>query len=173
MKVKRLIVLSILVALSLLLHSVEGMIPAFLPIPGFRLGLANLVLLFVLFFYDYKSYVFSLFLKVMLVPLVSNGFSIQFFMSLSGSLFSLAITTLCYFLIKGSIYSISSFSSLAHTFGQLFCYGLFFSTFEIFFYIIILGPLALLSGTLMAILTKAVILRLPKTIQSDEKKRRN
>lgn len=161
-----------MVALSVLLHYVETFIPSFLPIPGLRLGLANIITLFVLYFYDYKSYVFVLLLKVLFIPLISNGFGIQFFMSLSGSILSLLITTLLYHLVKPSIYSLSSISSLFHICGQLLAYAIFFNTFYIFSYIIVLGPISLITGFIIALFCSILIKRLPKTILSDEKKRR-
>ena len=172
MKTKRIVTLSLMIATSVLLHYLESLIPSFLPIPGFRIGLANIITLFVLYYFDYKSYLFVLIAKVMFVPLISSGFGIQFFMSMTGSLCSLFITTLLYFLIKPSIYALSSISALFHTFGQLLAYAIFFNTFYIFGYLSILGPLSLLSGILMAILCAILLKRLPDTFKKEEQKRR-
>lgn len=170
---KRLVTLSLLLALSVLLHFVEGLIPPIVPIPGYRIGLSNIILLFSLYYYDLKSYSFLLVCKVFLVALISSGFSVQFFLSLSGSILSFTATIITYYLIKGSIYSISTVSALSYTLGQLIAYAIIFDTFPIFMYIIIIGPLSMISGIIMAILTAYLLKRLPDNFKSDEKNRRN
>lgn len=172
MRTRRLVSLSLLVGLSVLLHYLEGFVPPLLPIPGFRLGLANIITLFALYYYDGKSYLFVTVTKVLLVALISSGFSVQFFMSLSGSLFSAAISLMLFYLVKGSIYSLSSLASLFHTIGQLFAYALFFNTFYIFSYILILGPLSLLTGTVMALICSILIKRIPARFKNEERIRR-
>ncbi len=172
MKTKRIVTLSLMVAMSVLLHYLESLIPSFLPIPGFRLGLANIITLFALYYFDFPSYVFVLVLKVLFVPLISGGFSIQFFMSLTGSVASFMITTLLYFFIRPSIYSLSSLSALFHTIGQLLAYAIFFGTFQIFTYVSILGPLSLLTGIFMAIICSILLRRIPDAFKMEERKRR-
>ena len=170
---QRVVTLALMIALSVMLHYVEGFIPSFLPIPGFRLGLANIITLFVLYYYDAPSYIFTLLSKTLLVALVSSGFGVQFMMSLGGSLLSMAVTLLLYYLVKPSIYGVSALSSLFHTIGQLFVYALFFNTFYIFSYLSILGPLALVTGVIMALLCSLLIHRLPASFRKEERVRRS
>ncbi|MDD7329003.1 MAG: hypothetical protein PUG97_04505, partial [bacterium] len=63
-------------------------------------------------------------------------------------------------------------ASLFHTLGQLLCYGLFFNTFYIFGYLVILGPLSLLTGFLMALLVTFLIQRIPQSFLAEERIRR-
>ena len=172
MKTKRLVTLSMFIGLSILLHWVESLFPPFLPIPGFRLGLANLILLFVLYYFDGVSYFFAVISKVMLVALVSQGFSVQFFMSLSGSFLSMGIALILYLFVKPSIYGVSLVSALFHTLGQLFAYALFFNSFYIFTYLTVLGPLSLASGGIMAFLSSVLLSRIPAFYKEEEKVRR-
>ena len=172
MKTKRMVTLAIFVALSVLLHWVESLIPALLPIPGFRLGLANIILLFVLFYYDGPSYIFTMLVKILLVAAISSGFGVQFFMSMGGSLLSMLITLLLYYVIKPSIYATSALSALGHTLGQLFVYALFFNSFYIFSYLSILGPLSLVTGVIMALICAILIRRIPTSFRKEERVRR-
>ena len=55
-KTKRMTTITMLIALSIIFHMVESMIPIPLPVPGFRLGLANIVGLVA--FYLFNSRVF-------------------------------------------------------------------------------------------------------------------
>lgn len=160
------------IALSVGLHFLESLIPSFLPVPGFRLGLANIVTLFVLYYYGGISYVFVRRVKVMLVPLISSGFGINFFMSLSGTILCTTISLTLYYLVRPSIYSVSLFGSLFHTIGQLIAYALFFSTPYIFYYICILGPLSLLTGIVRAIINALLLKKIPSSFRTRERKRR-
>ena len=172
MKTRRLVLLAMMTALSVGLHYIESLIPPFLPIPGFRLGLANIITLFVLFYYDGPSYVFVTLVKVILVALITSGFGPAFMMSLTGSILSMAISLFLYYVVKPSVYATSVFGSLFHTLGQLLAYSIMFSTFYIFSYLTILGPLSIATGAVMAILVAILVYRLPASFRKEEKKRR-
>ena len=157
-----------MLGLSVALHYLESLIP-FALIPGFKLGLSNIVALFVLYYYGGPSFLFVNAMKVVLVGAISTGFiSPSFFMSLSGTMLSSFVSLLLYYLVKTSIYGTSIVSSLFHILGQLLAYGLFFEN----FYVVVLGPLSLVTGALMALLCSILIRRLPDIYKLEEKKRR-
>lgn len=162
-----------LLALSVAIHYLESLIPDIVPIPGFRMGLANVVGLFVLYYYGGLSYLFVLFLRVILVGAISTGFGISFLMSLSGAVLSSAVSLLLYYLVKPSIYILSMASALAHTIGQLVAYAIFFASPYIFTYVMILGPLSLATGLLLAFFVRLLVQRLPRSFLLEEKKRRS
>ena len=54
-KTKRMTTITMLIALSIIFHMVESMIPIPLPVPGFRLGLANIVGLFTYSIHEFLS----------------------------------------------------------------------------------------------------------------------
>lgn len=168
----RLASLSILSALSVALHLIEMLIPQFVPIPGFRLGLANLVTLFVLYYYDVLSYIFVSVLKVTLVALLTTGFGINFLMSLSGTFLCSIVSIILFKTLKPSPIGLSSISSVFHTIGQLLFYGLFFNTMYIFSYIVFLGPLSILSGILIGFIVSSLLNGVPKTFKNEEKIKR-
>ena len=159
-------------ALSVGLHYLESLIPSFVPVPGFRLGLANIVSLFVLYYYGGASYAFVRAVKTLIVALISTGFSIAFFRSLTGTILSVIISLLLYYLVKPSIYSVSLFGSLFHTIGQLIAYAIFFSTPYIFYYIIRLGPISLVTGILRAVIDSILLKKIPRSFRRSEIKRR-
>ncbi|MFA6624838.1 MAG: Gx transporter family protein [Bacilli bacterium] len=172
MKTRRMVSLAFFIALAIALHYVESFIPTLLPIPGFRLGLSNIVSLFVLYYYGGFSFIFVVVVRVLLVALISTGFGPSFFMSVGGSLSSILISLLLFYVVKSSIYSLSVSSALFHSIGQLIAYAIFFSTPYIFVYLTILGPLSMLTGYLMALLVKILIKRLPSFFRVEERKRR-
>jgi uncharacterized membrane protein len=91
---------------------------------------------------------------------------------MGGSLLSMLITLLLYYVIKPSIYATSALSALAHTLGQLFIYALFFNSFYIFTYLSILGPLSLVTGVIMALICAILIRRIPASFRKEERVRR-
>lgn len=172
MKTRRLVSLAFLLGLGVALHYLEGLIPFDL-IPGFRLGLSNIVSLFVLYYYGGPSFLFVTYCRVVLVGAISSGFaSPSFLMSLSGAVLSSLLSLLLYYTSLTSIYGTSILSSLFHVLGQLLAYALFFSTFSIFSYVLFLGPLSLVTGALIALLCSILIKRLPSFFRLEEKKRR-
>lgn len=172
MNTRRLVSLSLMAALSIALYYLESLIPPIVPVPGVKLGLANLIFLFVLYYYDGPSYLFVVIVKVLVVALIGQGFGITFLMSAFGSLLSVGITLLLYYSVKPSIFALSSASSLFHVLGQLLAYAIFFENFYIYSYLAILGPLALGMGALIGLLDYFLILRLPQSFRNEEKKRR-
>jgi len=169
MQTRRIVSLAFLTALSVVLHYVESFIPY--PIPGFRIGLANIIGLFTLFYYGGPSYVFVTLARVLLGGLFS-GFGVSFLMSLAGSALAMGISLLCYYVFRNSVWGTSLPASALHTIGQLLVYALFFDTPYIFTYLALLGPLSLLTGALSALLSTLLIARLPDRFRSEEKARR-
>ena len=87
MKTKKLTVLALSVALAMILSFVESQIPAFVPIPGVKIGLANIVVVFALYKLSWKEAVGISLLRVFLVS-VLFGHAASFFYSFAGAVFS-------------------------------------------------------------------------------------
>ena len=82
---RKLTTLSILIALATVIHTVEYYIPNPLPIPGAKLGLANVITLITLLILDFKSGLIVSSLRVILASLiVGTLFSFGFIMVFSG-----------------------------------------------------------------------------------------
>jgi heptaprenyl diphosphate synthase len=71
---RRLVFLSLLVALGTVLHVVEGMLLVPLPLPGVKLGLANIVTLFALHLYGFRAGMAVAMARVFLGSLLSGVF---------------------------------------------------------------------------------------------------
>lgn len=170
LKIYRLVLLAFLLALSVLLHYLESFIPV--PVVGFRFGLANIPLLFALYYYGYLYYLGLLVLKLFFVAILFTGFGPSFFMALGGSLLAAIIGFICYKLVKNSIYATSICQSIGHAIGQIAAYMLFFMTPSIALYLVILAPISMVTGFLVALFVKVIITRLPRSFKESEKKRR-
>lgn len=168
---KKLVTLALFIALSFSLHYLESLIPPIVPIPGFRIGLSNLITLFVLYYYGGFSFLFVVLCKTLLVAILTNGFSIPFLMSLGGSFLSSLVALLLYKTLWPSCYTVSLYSSFFHVIGQLLVYALFFRTFYIFRYFLFLGPLSLVTGYLIAFVDNILLKRIPASFKEENRRR--
>ena len=100
-KLKRLMIIAMMLAMAIIVNYMESFIPVF--IPGVRLGLANVIILLMIYeFKFYEALIVNL-LRIFIVSLLRGTFlSPVFFMSLSGGMLSLIVMFL-FSKIKGSV----------------------------------------------------------------------
>lgn len=118
---KKLAVIAMLVAQATALHYLESLFPNPLPIPGVKLGLANIITLVALVVFDFKTAMQITILRTILGSLLAGTlFGMGFFMSFAGSVTATIIMALVlrFFNILG-IVSISILGAIAHNIGQL------------------------------------------------------
>lgn len=118
--VKQMTLCAILISMALVLSYIERFISLqmFVPLPGIKLGLANVVTLMALFFLGTRSAFTILILRCILGAVFGGGISGLAF-SLTGGVF--AMTVMCIFKhCKGiSIYGVSVLGAAAHNIGQI------------------------------------------------------
>lgn len=162
-QIKRLTALAMFLAISVVLHYVESLIPVFIPVPGVKLGLANSIGLLVLYFFNRKDFVFLGFLRVLLVGLISTGiFTSAFFLSLSGWLLSTIIVLILSSSKNISIYPLSVCSSIFHGIGQVGCAAILYGSIYMMGYLPIILIAGCITGLLIAILSALTIRQLEK-----------
>ena len=109
-----------LLSFSIVLSILESFVPLFNGfIPGFKLGLANIIVLIVLYKYDIRDVFFVSILRVIVVGILRTGlFSINFFFSLFGALFS-CVSMVIFKKTKLSMIGVSIIGSIFHGIGQV------------------------------------------------------
>lgn len=117
--VQRLVSISLLVTMAAVLHIFEGLLPA-LPVPGARLGLANIITLVAIILYGAGSGLTVSVGRIALALAISFNIT-GFAMSLVGGLLSwLAMFLLVKYLAKHfNLVGISLAGAVAHNCGQL------------------------------------------------------
>ena len=139
----------LLFALAMALSFVEGtlVIPGLMP--GMKLGLANIVVMYALFFMGGKQALVLDLLKALFVFLVS-GWTAGF-LSLCGGLFSLLVMWVLYyhFPVQPTWFILSVCGALAHNVGQLLGAGVILSSAMSLYY----APVMLVFGLIMGSLT--------------------
>lgn len=120
MKTKKLTYITMLVAIAIIFHMVEGMIPIPIPIPGFKLGLANIVGLIALYKFDSKVMLGVNFMRVMIASLLRGMiFGTGFWLSLCGVTLSSFAAIIAKKKSPMSIFGVSIASSVFHVIGQM------------------------------------------------------
>lgn len=119
MKVKKLVLLSLLTAIALTIFLVEAQIPSLVPIPGVKLGLANIVTVFAVFAVGSWEGVAVLVCRVFLGAVFSGNFSTIFY-SGAGGLCAIAVTAaLKRILTVRQLWVAGALGAVAHSVGQM------------------------------------------------------
>ena len=150
--------MGILTAGAIIIAILESFIPS-IGIPGVKLGLANIVILIILYEIGIVEAVIVDLLRVLLVGLLRGTFaSMGFLMSLTGAVFSLGIMILFYLLIKQlSIVAVSTIGSLFHVFGQIIIAIIFLGSGYVLFYLPVIALSAIITGVLVGIVARLII----------------
>lgn len=149
MKLKHLTVLSLYVTLSLAVYAAESVIPPLVPLPGIKLGLANIITLILLRRHSLKDAALVLTVRILLSALLF-GQLLSFFYSLSGGFFSLfAMFFTCRLLHKKLNFLTGAVGGLTHNLGQLLTAFALTATPGVFAYL----PFLTLSGILTGLFT--------------------
>ncbi len=145
---RHLILLSLLAAMSLTLFLVEAQFPLPVGIAGIKLGLANLVTLFLLQKFTLRDAAAVLAVRVLLGNLFT-GQVVSLSYSLAGGLLSLLVMWgLCRLLHGKSLWFVSIMGGISHNLGQMLVAMCYLGTGGILYY----APFLLVSGILMGFL---------------------
>ena len=117
-------------------------------IPGLKLGLSNIVIIYVLYKYGFKTSIMVSLIRVLIVALLRTGFGINFFFSLSGALFSIIAMVLVKKTIVGSIF---------HSIGQVLVGILVLNNYNITYYLPYLLIFSIPTGIIVGIVSKKLI----------------
>ncbi|MBR6573865.1 MAG: Gx transporter family protein [Clostridia bacterium] len=146
MKASKLSLLALSVSLAMILSFVESQIPAMVAIPGVKVGLANIVVVFALYKLGWKEAVVISLTRVFLVGLLfGNGISILY--SITGASVSFAAMVLLKQAKVFSTMAVSVAGGVLHNLGQIAMACVIMGTDVLRYY----APFLILSGTLAGI----------------------
>lgn len=130
-------------AIAIIFGYVETLIPVVAGIPGIKLGLANLAILFILERYTYKEAIVVSLIRIVVIGfLFGNMFSIIY--SLTGAALSLTVMTLLKNRTDASLWAVSMAGGISHNMGQLMIAMLIVENTSLIYY----APALLISGLL-------------------------
>ena len=145
--------LSIYVALAFIFGYLENLFPIPMPVPGMKLGFANVITVIVLYRRNLRDA-----LLVSLLRIILNAFTF-------GSLFSLLLSLFVMTLIKRKTslapVSVSAAGGICHNLGQFITAGLLVGFPALIYYAPLLYFAGLISGILIGILCNCVLNLVP------------
>ena len=158
MKTHKIALLGVLTAAAIVISIIESFIPS-IGIPGVKLGLANIVILIILYELGVMDAIAVNLLRVLLVAsLRGTIFSMGFVMSLTGAVFSLTIMIVFYLLIKRfSIVGVSVIGSIFHVSGQILIAMFYLGTTYIVLYLPVIAISAIITGVFVGVIAQLVI----------------
>lgn len=159
MENKKTAYLGLFAAVAIIFGYVESLIPFFAGIPGIKLGLANLAVLFILEKYTWREAAFVSAIRIIVIGfLFGNMFTIIY--SLAGAALSLTVMTLMKKISGFGILGISVAGGVSHNIGQLIVAALIVENTSLLYYAPLLLISGVVTGLLIGILTREVLKRL-------------
>ena len=119
MKARKLTQMAMLTAIALTIFMIEAQIPAPVPIPGIKLGLANIVTVFAVFALGPREAASILFVRIFLGAVFAGNFSTIIY-SGAGGLCAIAVTIgLRKILTTKQLWVAGALSAIGHSVGQM------------------------------------------------------
>lgn len=160
MKTSKITLMALSVAVAMVLSFVESQIPAFVAIPGVKVGLANIAVMFTLYKLGWKEAAVISLVRVFMVSLLF-GSAASLFYSAAGAVLSLLGMIL---LKKSGLFStvtVSIAGGVLHNVGQIAMACLLLETDVITYYL----PFLILSGIVAGIVVGLVAAALIKRVE--------
>ena len=159
-KTKRLVLLAMLTAVAMILSYVESLLPS-VGIPGVKMGLANIAVIFALLRFGWKEAAVLSLVRVVLVSLLFGSVGAMLY-SLAGAVLSLAVMALLRRIDRFSTVGISVAGGVAHNAGQILMAMLILQTKQLLGYLPVLAVSGIAGGVLTALVAALLIRRIPE-----------
>ena len=159
MKTKKLTVMAMTTAVAMILSFVESQIPAFVAVPGVKIGLANIAVVFALYRLGWKEAVAIYLIRVVLVSMLFGSIASLFY-SLAGAVLSLTGMGLLKKTGKFTEIMISVTGGILHNIGQIGMACLILETAALRYYLPFLLISGIIAGIVVGILSAVLVQRI-------------
>ncbi len=159
MKASKLTLLALSVSLAMILSFIESQIPTFVPIPGIKMGLANIAVVFALYKMDWKYASIVSLVRVLLIAILF-GSVVSLAYSATGAVLSLIFMIVLKKTDWFSTVAVSVVGGVVHNLGQIGMACILMGTDLLRYY----APFLVLSGTLAGIVIGIIAAILVKRI---------
>lgn len=141
--------LAILLALTVVLSIFESSLPSFVAIPGVKLGLANIAVMYALVCFSKKEAIALNIAKALLAGTTRGAMAAV--LSFCGGLLSIIVMIIMLIIFKDKISYIvlSILGAVFHNIGQLAAVYFIMDTYSLLYYL----PILIITGVIMGILT--------------------
>ena len=158
---RQLAYLGLCTAVALILAYVEVLLPPlFTAVPGIKLGLPNIAIIFVLYRYGLRHAAAVSFVRMAVVAMLF-GNPMTFVYSLAGAVLSLLVMALLRRLDFLSVVGVSVAGGVFHNVGQILMAMLLLGTAELGYYLIVLAVTGTVSGVFVGLCGALAVKRIP------------
>ena len=158
MRNKKIATSALMIALAMILSFVESQIPSFFPIPGIKLGLANIAVIFALYRLSIKDASVVSLIRVVVVSTLF-GTSLTLAYSLSGAVLSLLIMVLLKKSDRFSIVGVSVAGGISHNIGQIIMAIILMHNSVISYYLPFLIISGIVTGVVIGLVSAKIVER--------------
>ena len=159
MKTKKLTVMAMTTAVAMILSFVESQIPAFVAVPGVKIGLANIAVVFALYRLGWKEAVAISLVRVVLVSMLFGSIASLFY-SLAGAVLSLTGMGLLKKTGRFTEIIVSVTGGILHNIGQIGMACLILETAALRYYLPFLLISGIIAGIVVGILSAVLVQRI-------------
>ena len=160
MRTKRLALSAILAALAMIFSYIEALFPLPVPIPGIKLGLANLIIIIAIYRLGFKYAFIINCVRIFTAGLLFSGvFGMMY--SLAGGILSIIVMYLLHRTGWFSMVGISMAGGVAHNLGQLITACLIMSNIRLMSYFAVLLFAGMISGILIGVVAHIIYQKRP------------
>lgn len=156
----------VLTALALIFSYIESMIPIPVPIPGIKLGVANIAIITVLYVLGSRQAVLINLLRITLTAVLFGNFN-SFLFSMAGGILSLAVMILLKHMKVFSIIGVSVAGGVCHNIGQITAAVFLMNTTAIYYYLPALLVAGIITGIVIGMVGGLVIQRVLPVIKKE------
>ena len=155
-KTRKLTLMALLTAIALTIFVIENQIPAPVPIPGVKLGLANIITLITMKLLGKKEAGAVLLVRILMGAMFAGSPSTLLF-SAAGGLLTVDLFG------ENQLWIVSALAGLAHNAGQLLACVLVVKTPGVFAYAPVLAASGVITGVFTGLAAQALLKALKKT----------
>ena len=158
-KIKKIAFLGIVTSVALILAYIEAILPPiWTAVPGIKVGLPNLIIIFVLYKLGFKSAVVVSGVRLIIVSMLfGNAMTLAY--SVAGAVLSLALMGILKKIDMFSTVGVSIVGAIAHNLGQIIVAIFLFDTVQIGYYMVVLAITGTLAGVFIGIGSNLILKR--------------
>lgn len=136
LEIRKVVNMTFFISIAIILSVFESFLPISFIIPGVKLGLSNIILVIMIYNYQFKDLLLFQFLKISITTFVLGLFSIYLFSLAGGMLALIAMYSVVkIFKTKITVYSVSIIGAVFHNIGQIVFATIYLKTYAILYYL--------------------------------------
>lgn len=161
-KTRRIAICGVFTALAMIFSYIESLIPIPVGIPGFKLGVANIAIIAVIYVVGNSEAVIVNFLRILLTGILFGNLY-SFIFSLVGGMLSIMLMIMLRRTKKFSMTGVSVAGGVSHNIGQIIAAVIVMETPAIAYYLPVLIVTGVVTGVVIGIVGQAVTKRIVRS----------